>query len=183
MAPPSTPSTPSHAAPAVRLPAAGTYRLDPARSSTTFTTRHLFGLGKVTGSLAVLHGQVTIAADPAASTVEATLLADSFQSASAGHDKVVKSPGYLDVDGHPHLTFASTALVRAGQGWLVRGTLMARGVAAPVELTVTDIAEDRDEVTVHATATVDRYAHGLTKGRGLAARRLQLQFTAVASRT
>ncbi len=178
-----TSSTPNSTAPAVSLPAAGTYQIDPARSGTTFTTRHLFGLGKVTGSLAMLDGQVIIAAEPAASTVEATLVADSFQSASAGRDKVVKSPGYLDVDRHPHLTFASTALVRAGQGWLVRGTLTARGVAAPVELTVTDIAEDGDEVTVHATATVDRYAHGLTKGRGLAARRLHLQFTAVATRT
>lgn len=183
MAPPSTPSTPGHAAPTVSLPAAGTYRIDPARSSTTFTTRHLFGLGKVTGSLAVLDGKVAIAADPTASTVEATLLADSFQSASAGRDKVVKSPSYLDVDRHQHLTFASTALVRAGQGWLVRGTLTARGVAAPAELTITDIAEDGDEVTVRATATVDRYAHGLTRGRGLAARRLHLQFDAVARRT
>ena len=175
-------STPDLAAP-TGLPAAGTYQMDPARSSTTFITRHLFGLGRVTGSLAVLDGQVTIGADPAASTVEATLAADSFQSASAGRDKVVKSHGYLDVDGHPHLTFASTVLVGNGEGWLVRGTLTARGVAAPVELTITDITEHHDEITVHATATVDRYAHGLTKGKGLAARRLHLQLTAVATRT
>lgn len=49
--------------------------------------------------------------------------------------------------------------------------------------TVTDIAEDQGAVTVHATATVDRYAHGLTKGKGLAARRLHLELTAVATRT
>lgn len=177
------PSTPSYTVPAHRLPAPGTYRLDPARSSTTFTTRHLFGLGKVTGSLAVQDGQVTIAADAAESTVEATLLADSFQSASTGRDKVAKSPGYLDAAGHPHLTFVGTGMVQLGQRWVVRGTLTARGVPAPVELTITDIAEDRDTVTVHATATVDRTAHGLTKGKGLAARDLQLQVTAVARRT
>lgn len=112
------PSTPSHAVRPHRLPAPGTYRLDPARSSTTFITRHLFGLGKVTGSLAVQDGQVTITADTATSTVEATLLADSFQSASAGRDKVAKSPGYLDAAGHPHLTFVGTSLVpQARVGW------------------------------------------------------------------
>lgn len=65
----------------------------------------------------------------------------------------------------------------------MRGTLTARGVPAPLELTIIDITEDRDTVTVHATATVDRFAHGLTKGKGLAARHLQLQVTAVARRT
>lgn len=176
-------TTPSLAVTPVKLPAASRYQVDPARSTTTFTTRHLFGLGEVTGSLAVLNGQVTIAADPTASTVEVTLSADSFQSASTGRDKVVKSPGYLDVDRHPHLTFASTGLVQDGRSWLVPGTLTASGTAAPVVLTITDIAEDHDQVTVHATATVDRYAHGLTKGRGLAARRLRLQLTAVVTRT
>ena len=180
-----THSTPSSrlAASSVRLPAAGRYQVDPARSSATFTTRHLFGLGKVTGSLALLDGQVTVAADPAASTVQATLASDSFQSASAGRDEVVKSPGFLDAGSHPHLTFASSSLVQDGPGWLVRGTLTVRGVAAPLELTVTEILEDHDEVAVRATATVDRYAHGLTKAKGLAARRLQLQLTAVATRT
>ena len=178
-----THNTPRLAASKVRLPAAGSYQVDPARSSASFTTRHLFGLGKVAGSLTLLDGQVTVAADPAASTVQATLASGSFQSASAGRDKVVRSPRFLDVDRHPHVTFTSTAVIQDGPGWLVRGTLTARGAAAPLELTVTDISEDHGQVTVRATATVDRYAHGLTKAKGLAARRLQLQLTAVATRT
>lgn len=176
------PNTPSSETPSPTLPASGTYRLDPARSSTSFTTRHLFGLAKVTGSLAVIDGQVTVATDPAASTVIATIAADSFESASAGRDKVVKSRGYLDVDNHPQITFASTAVAQDGQTWLVRGSLTARGVASPIELTITDIVENHDEVTVRATATIDRYAHGLTKAKGLAARRLHLQLIATATR-
>ncbi len=174
-----SPSTPS----LVGLPVPGSYQLDPSRSGTTFTTRHLFGLGTVVGSMAVLDGQVTIAADPASSTVQATVSADSFQSSSAGRDEVVKSRGYLDVDSHPHLRYDSASLVANGQSWLVRGTLTVRGVAAPLELTVTDLSEAHDEVTVRATAVVDRYAHGLTKGRGLAARQVRVQLTAVAIRT
>lgn len=179
----SLPGTPVSPLPLTQLPTSGTYRLDPARSTVFFTTRHLFGLGTVTGTLAAVDGQVTVAADPAASIVATTMAADSFQSASTGRDKVVKSRGYLDVDTYPHLTFVADSMVQDGETWLVPGSLTARGVVAPVTLTIIDVVEDDDEITVQATATVDRYAHGLTKGKGFAARRLHLQLTATATRT
>lgn len=165
------------------LPATGTYRLDTTRSRATFTTRHLFGLGTVRGSLAVVGGQVTVGADPADVTVSATLDAGSFDSASAGRDKVVMSPGYLDVGNHPQITFSSRGLLQDGGARSIRGALTVRGVAAPVELAVTRIHDEDGVVTVEATATVDRYAHGLTKGKGLAARVVQVQLTASAARS
>ena len=48
---------------AVQIPAAGTYRIDPAASSLTFATRHMFGLGAVKGSFRLVSGEITIA-DP-----------------------------------------------------------------------------------------------------------------------
>jgi polyisoprenoid-binding protein YceI len=42
----------------VQIPATGTYRIDPSGSSVSFTTRHLFGLGVVTGTFGVLSGEV-----------------------------------------------------------------------------------------------------------------------------
>lgn len=166
----------------VGLPASGTYRLDPARSRANFTTRHLFGLGTVTGSLAVLDGHVTVRADPSVWTVIATLDAGSFDSASAARDELVKSPGYLDVGDHPCITFSSRGLVQDGGARRIRGALTVRGVAAPVELTITEIHDIDGLVTVQATATLDRYAHGLTKAKGLAARLVQVQLTATAAR-
>lgn len=105
-------STPGPAAPQVRLPAAGCYRVDPARSSASFTTRQLFGLRKVTGSLALLAGQVAVAADPAAATVYATFASDSLRSASDSREEAVKYPRFLDVDSHPHLTKVTGLAVR-----------------------------------------------------------------------
>jgi polyisoprenoid-binding protein YceI len=35
---------------AVSIPGTGTYHLDPSQSTITFATKHLFGLGKVTGT-------------------------------------------------------------------------------------------------------------------------------------
>jgi polyisoprenoid-binding protein YceI len=39
-----------------QAPQAGRYALDPARSSVTFETRHMFGLGRVRGTLEVTGG-------------------------------------------------------------------------------------------------------------------------------
>lgn len=165
-----------------QLATPGVYQLDPVDSRVEFTTRHLFGLGEVRGSLAVIGGRITIAAEPTASTVTAHIAASSFDSGSAGRDKVVKSPGYLHVDAYPRIIFVSHALVEAGRGWVARGSITARGTAAPVDLTITEIIEGDGDVTVRATATVDRYAHGLTKGKGLAARTLHIALTARADR-
>jgi hypothetical protein len=44
-------------------------------------------------------------------------------------------------------------------------------------------APDEDGVLLKATARVDRYAHGLTKKKGLAGRYLDLNITARAVRT
>lgn len=41
----------------------GTHCIAPARSSVSFTTRHFFGLGRITGSLAVVDGEIHVA-DP-----------------------------------------------------------------------------------------------------------------------
>jgi hypothetical protein len=35
---------------AVSIPGTGTYHLDPSQATITFATKHLFGLGKVTGT-------------------------------------------------------------------------------------------------------------------------------------
>lgn len=57
----------------VQIPATGTYRIDPADSSVSFTTRHLFGLGAVEGTFGVLSGEVTIADPVTASTARAVI--------------------------------------------------------------------------------------------------------------
>ena len=46
---------------AVQIPAAGIYQLDPAASTVTFATRHIFGLAPVKGTFRLVSGQITIA--------------------------------------------------------------------------------------------------------------------------
>ena len=46
---------------AVQAPPAGWYAIDPAGSSVTFVTKHMFGFGKVRGRLKVTCGVITAA--------------------------------------------------------------------------------------------------------------------------
>jgi polyisoprenoid-binding protein YceI len=173
------PDTP---AAAVQIPAAGTYRLDPAASSVSFATRHLFGLAGVGGTFSLVSGEITIADPVTASTASAVIDAASFATGSGARDKDVKSANFLHVHQHPRITFASTGLVRDGDSWRLRGQITARGHAAPAELTITEARTDPDGFVVRMTTRVDRYAHGITKKKGMAGRYLDLDITARATR-
>jgi polyisoprenoid-binding protein YceI len=94
-------------------PTRGRYRVDPNRSVVRFRTRHLFGLGGVTGAVQLRAAEIIVGDTMLDTSVRAVLDADSFDSRNA---------------------------------------------------------------------TRDRYAHGITKGKGLAGRRLKLDMTAVAVR-
>jgi polyisoprenoid-binding protein YceI len=165
-----------------QAPPAGRYALDPARTSVSFVTRHMFGLARVRGTLSVTGGYLTIA-DPAEnSTVEAEADAASFSTRNVIRDPQVRSAMFLDVRRHPAVTFRSTAIRRSGDRWTVSGVLTVRGRTAPLDLTVTGAAMEGTAVVFRASGAIDRYAHGITMMRGMAARHLTIEITAYATR-
>lgn len=169
-----------------RLPEPGTYEIDPEASTIALTTRHLFGLGRVRGSFAVTGGRVTVddgRAGADGAHVAVTVAAGSVDTGNAGRDKAARSPAFLDSGEHPEIAFRSTGVGRENGAWLVRGEVTARGTAAQVDLRVAELRETAEGLIVRATATVDRYAHGMTRFRGLAGRLIHLEITARAERT
>ena len=170
------------AATAVQLPGTGTYRLDPTASQVSFTTRHMFGMGAVKGNFALVSGEISVAEPITASTVTAAASSRSFTTGHAKRDAQVRSDKFLHADAHPQIVFRSTGLSQDGGRWVLRGELTARGGTAPVELTIVEAVTDPAGLTVRATGTVDRYAHGITKMKGMAGRYLHLQITARADR-
>ena len=166
----------------VSIPPAGTYKLDPATSSVSFATRHMFGLGAVKGSFTILSGEITIADPVTSSTATAVIDAASFATGSAARDKDVKSANFLHVAEHPEITFHSTELEESGEGWLLRGQIIARGHAARANVVLTEVEADANGLTIRATCRVDRYDHGITKKKGMAGRFLDLQIAAHAVR-
>ena len=169
-----------------RLPGPGSYEIDSGASTIALTTRHLFGLGRVGGSFDVSGGRVTVdeqtGAGETKAEVDVTVDAGSVDTGNAGRDKAVRSPAFLDSEAHPNIAFRSTGVGREGESWIVRGEVTARGAAAPVDLCVVELRETAGGLYVRAAATVDRYALGMTRFKGVAARRVQLEISARADR-
>jgi polyisoprenoid-binding protein YceI len=168
--------------PTVSIPPTGTYKLDPAASSVRFATKHMFGLAGVTGTFKISSGEIIIADPVTSSTATAVIDAASFATGSAARDKDVKSANFLHVQEHPEITFHSTELEESGEGWLLRGQITARGNSARADVTLNEVRADDNGLTIRATCRVDRYAHGITKKKGMAGRYLDLEIAASATR-
>lgn len=166
----------------VTIPVAGHYRLDPERTTITFGTRHLFGLGAVRGGFRLREGTIRVRDPLEASSATATISAASFQTGTMGRDVSVRSPRFLDAEHHPGITFTSTGLDRDDVGWVLRGALTVRGTTRPLDVRVEQLRQDGTRLRLTATASVDRYAFGITALRGLAGRRLRLTLDVTADK-
>lgn len=167
---------------ATQIPDPGSYAVDPARSTITFHTRHLLGLAKVTGTLGVKSGVITIGSPVSTSSVQASADVASFKTNSAKRDKDVMKPNLLDAARYPVISFESSSVRQRDGQWVVTGQLTARGQAAPFELTVTSATATGNGLRLFATGTADRYAHGITGGKGIVARRLRIDLDVAATR-
>jgi polyisoprenoid-binding protein YceI len=163
-------------------PEAGTYKIDPAVSSVGFVTRALFGMLPVRGSFTIGQGEITVAEVAEESSVEVAIEAAGFDSGNARRDEHVRSADYLDADRFPDITFRCGGVQRSGEGAALPGELTVRGVTQPVLLTVDAVAQDGERLTARGTATIDRYAFGITTAKGMTGRRLQFTVNVVANR-
>jgi polyisoprenoid-binding protein YceI len=160
----------------------GTYRIDPARSRIQFTTRHLFGLGLVCGTVALRDGEVHVAARVEESHARAIVSAASISTGNSARDRIVRSPRLLDVEAQPDISFVSERLSDADGDPTLRGYLTIRGIARAITLRITEVEFAGAELTARATTRIDRYAFGVTRYRGLAARNLEFHLDLVAVR-
>jgi polyisoprenoid-binding protein YceI len=165
---------------AAQLPA-GKYHVDPARSVVRFNTRHMFGLSGVSGTFKLREAELTVGELTTDTTLDAVIDAASVDTGTAKRDADVRSAKYLDVSTYPDITFVSRSISQHDGEWVAAGTVTAHGVAAPVGLTLGEVHTESGELTLRATARIDRYAHQITAGKGLAARWLTIEITAVVS--
>ena len=163
-------------------PHPGNYRIDPGRSQITFRTRHLFGLGAVRGTFRLREGEIRVADPAETSAVRATVDAGSFHTGNPDRDRTVRSARLLDTERYPVFTFTSGRLAEADGRWILPGSLIVTGNEHPVDVAIERLATAGPEISVLASADVDRYAFGVTAMRGLAARRLSCRIEIVATR-
>lgn len=163
----------------VTVPHPGRYRIAPDGSTIAVRAAHMFGLGPVRATLALRSGEIVVTERVENSRVEARADATSFDSHNPGRDKRVRSTALLNTEAHPEISFVSDSILWADEAWVVRGTLTVEGRDAPCELTITETVEHPDGLTIVATGTVDRYAHGITGAKGFIGRYVELEITAV----
>ena len=115
---------------------AGTWELDPAHTSVSFSARHLM-VSKVRGRFGSFRGTITVGDNPLLSSVTAEIDTASIDTKDEQRDGHLKSPDFLDVDKYPTITFKSTAVRDAGDGeYDVEGDLTILDATRTVTLRV-----------------------------------------------
>jgi polyisoprenoid-binding protein YceI len=145
-----------------------TWTLDAAHSAVTFTAKHMM-VTTVRGNLAIRTLEIEFQPeDPDASWVRVEMDAASIDTGQAMRDAHLRSPDFLDAEGHSSITFRSTRIVpRGGNEFDLEGELTIRGVSRPVILRseFAGIAPNFDgqrRAAFSASTKIDREDFGLT---------------------
>jgi len=163
------------AAVAVAVPSGppASFELDPSHSRVTFSVRHMM-VSNTRGQFGKFTGQVFLdEANPAASNVTVDIDTTTIDTTDPKRDEHLRSPEFFDVKKFPKMTFKSTEVSRAGQGYKVVGNLTIKDVTKPVTLTVDSIVKETKDPWgmvrrgTHASAKIDRKEFGLTWNKAL----------------
>ncbi len=143
------------------------YKIDKMHSEADFTIRHM-GISNVHGHFGNISGTVMFDdKDVTKSMVEATIDVTTVDTGVAPRDGHLKSPDFFDVAKYPSMTFKSTSVSKASDGFDVMGDLTLHGVTKPVTLHVTSSKEQTSmdgkmlERGFEATTSINRQDFGL----------------------
>lgn len=148
------------------LPAAD-YTIDVGHSQVGFSVRHMM-VSNVKGSFKKFSGNVHLdEEDLSKMAIDLEVDIDSVDTADAKRDGHLKSPDFFDAKKFPKMTFKSTKVERAGDGFTVTGDLTIRDVKKSVELKVTNLSGEAKDPWgnmrrgAQATAKINRTDFGL----------------------
>ena len=153
---------------------AGTYKLDPPHANLTFKVNHM-GFSNYTAQFTKFDATLQLdPANPAASSVEATIDPRSLllNTPPAGFKDQITGPQWLDAKQFPQMVFKSTKVeLTAANTARVTGELTLRGVTAPVVMDVKfnggypGFAMDpHARIGVTAHGVLKRSAYGISYG-------------------
>lgn len=158
----------------IRLPAAGVWKSDASHSTVGAIARHLM-VTKVRGHFTDFEATITVAQQPADSSVVATIAAASLTSGNEQRDGHLLSPDFLDAEQFPTLEFRSTGLRQTGETTFdLPGEMTIRGVTKPVVFSVEYFGLVGDpwggeRAGFSATAEINREEFGMTWNAALEA--------------
>lgn len=149
----------------IDLPA-GTWEIDPVHSSAEFSVRHMM-VSKVKGRFTRLSGTITVAPDPAQSSVVASIDPASVDTHDTTRDNHLRSADFFDVEHFPTIEFRSTEVRPGTDGHVLVGDLTIRGVTRSVTLDLEHNGTSPDpyggqRTGFTATTALNRKDFGLT---------------------
>jgi polyisoprenoid-binding protein YceI len=112
---------------------AGTWSIDPVHSEIGFSVRHMM-VSKVRGKFTTFEGEIVTAENPLDSTVTAKVDVTSIDTGNTDRDDHLRGADFFEVESNAEMTFRSTGLRPATDGFLLAGDLTLKGVTKPVEL-------------------------------------------------
>lgn len=151
-----------------------TWTIDPAHTQAEFSAKHMM-ITTVRGHFGGATGTIDFdPADPANTSVEAILDASTIDTGQAQRDGHLKSPDFLDAENYPTITFKSTKVEKAGDGYRISGDLTIKDVTKPVVLEVDFLGivpnmQGGRHAGFAARTKIDREDWGLTWNVGLEA--------------
>ncbi len=110
----------------------GVWNVDPVHSSVGFVARHLM-VSKVRGRFATFTGTLTIADDPLASKVEASVDIASITTGDETRDGHLKSGDFFEAETFPTMTLVSTGIDKDGSDYVLHTDLTIKGITKPVD--------------------------------------------------
>jgi len=142
--------------------AAGTWALDPSKSSAELRTKAMWGLVPVKATFAVVAGGGTVSQDGAL-TGTVTIDAASVNTGNQKRDTHLRSADFFETDTHPTFTYTASGASAAGENQVtVTGTLEVKGLARPLDLDVEVVEVDATSAVLRAQVDLDRAAWGIT---------------------
>ncbi|MEU2003144.1 YceI family protein [Rhodococcus sp. NPDC019627] len=150
---------------------AGSWTLEPSRTSITFHTKGLWIFG-VTGSFHAVEGTATVG-DDGGITGRLVVDATSLNTKNGKRDEHLRSADFFDVEKYPTIVFTAAGARPADPGHVhLDGDLTVHGQTRPLTVSAEVVATD-DTATVSAEIHLDRSNWGMTytkKGSRLATR-------------
>jgi polyisoprenoid-binding protein YceI len=146
----------------------GTWVVDPARSTATFTVSN-FGVRAVRGSVPVLAGTVDVAEDGRPRRLRAELDLSAIDTGNRRRDADLRKTDLLDLDAYPVLTYDADDFELGPQGWSARGSLRVRGVSCQSAVLGVPAATG-ESLHLVGTTVIDRIALGVRAPRLLIGR-------------
>ncbi len=151
-----------------------TWTIDPAHTQAEFSTKHMM-ISTVRGHLGGVSGTIELDQDDLTrSSVTVTLDAATVDTGMAQRDAHLRSADFLDVERFPTLSFRSTSIEKAGDGYRISGDLTIRDVTRSVVLDADFLGivpgmQGGRHAGFTARTRIDREAWGLTWNVGLEA--------------